>query len=230
MKQSKLLDSERKGFPTNSQWADIYCLSSLPCSVHLLERLSSFILPENLVVSGMRKYPARLCQVSPASCVQALSPSLEIRKTCCVRPWHSHINALSSRLLSTLPSAVAAFPSPAHQSGNAEFWHWPPAYPGLLQNPISKSGFHICLHRVLWGCWTQSGRGVCSHKPGIQCCQWAVFHKNNDLFICPIHKKCLTKISYSSLCQFSLSLLFLLSEAASFEWGIINEDHLPLIE
>lgn len=77
--------------------------------MHLLERLSSFILPENLVVFGMRKYPAKLCQVSPASCVQALSPSLEIRKTCCVRPWHSHINALSSRLLSTLPSLLLHF-------------------------------------------------------------------------------------------------------------------------
>lgn len=144
-----------------------------------------------------------------------------------VRPWHSHsINSLSSRLLST-PSS--AFPSPAHQSDKGESWHWPPAHPGLLQSQTSKSGFHICFHRVIWGRWTQSARGVCSHNSGILCCQWAVFHKNY-LFICVIHKKCLTKISYSSLCQFSLGLLFLLSEAASFEWGIINEDHLPLIE
>lgn len=38
------LDTERRGFPTSSQWTDIYHLSSLPCSVHLLERVPSFIL------------------------------------------------------------------------------------------------------------------------------------------------------------------------------------------
>lgn len=124
VKQSKLLDSERKGFPTNSQWADIYYLSSLPCSVQLLERVPSFILPENLVVSGMRKYPTRLCQVSP--CVQALNLSLQIRKKC--SGWvHGTVTTLTPSPPGSspcLPTAIAAFPSPAHQSDNAESWHW----------------------------------------------------------------------------------------------------------
>lgn len=104
MKLSKLLDSGRKGFPTNSQWADICYLSSLPCSVEQLETIIPFILPENLVAPGIRRYQTSLCQVSPALCMHHLTLSSQIRSVLCARPWRSHeINALSSNLLSVPP-------------------------------------------------------------------------------------------------------------------------------
>lgn len=106
MKQSKLLDSGRKRFPTNSQWTDIYCLSSLPCSVQQWERIILFIFPKNLVVLGIRRYQTSLCQVSPAPRVDALTLSLQIRSVLCTRPWHSHkMNSLSPKLLSMPPAS-----------------------------------------------------------------------------------------------------------------------------
>lgn len=106
MKRSKLLDSGRKRFPTNSQWTDIYCLSSLPCSVQQRERIILFIFPKNLVVLGIRRYQTSLCQVSPAPRVDDLTLSLQIRSVLCTRPWHSYKrNSLSPKLLSMPPDS-----------------------------------------------------------------------------------------------------------------------------
>lgn len=96
MKQSKLLDSGRIGFPTSSQWTDIYYLSSLPCSMEQLERITPLILPENLVVPGIRRYQTSMCQVSPGLCVHSHTLSVQIRNVLCMRLRHSHkINPLS---------------------------------------------------------------------------------------------------------------------------------------
>lgn len=69
----------------------------------------------NLLLSGMRKHQTRVCQVSPAPCVQALKLFLtDMENVLCVRPWHSHsINSLSSRLLSKPSHCYCCISSPS---------------------------------------------------------------------------------------------------------------------
>lgn len=109
--RAKLLDSGRKGFPTSSQWADIYYLSSLPCSVEQLERITPLILPENLVVPGIRRYQTSMCQVSPGLCVHSHTLSVQIRNALCTRLRHSHKNQSPLHAF-VLSLSTALFQSP----------------------------------------------------------------------------------------------------------------------
>lgn len=200
MKQSKLLDTERRGFPTSSQWADIYHLSALPCPVHLLERLPSFILELPFVwyeKTSSKAGPG----ISSPMCSGSQPFLTDKENVLCVRPWHSHnINSLSSRLLSTPFHCYCCISSPSTPKWQCWILTLTPSLARVSAEPNLQIRVSHLLPQSTLGCWTQSVRGVCLHNPDILCCQWAVFDEKNDLFICPIHKKILTKISYSSLC------------------------------
>lgn len=230
IRKSRLIDLGRETVQAFGFWKE-WISNQLSVSWYLLPVITSllcapigegslFYFPQELGCVWYEKISSKAVPgISSPLCSGSQALLTDKENVLCVRPWHSHnINSLSSRLLCTPSLCCCCISFPCTLKDNAESWHWPPGYAGLLQNQTSKSGLHVCFHRVFWGGWTQSGRGICSHNPGILCCHWAVFHKKNYLFIYPTHKKCLTKIFYSSFCQFSLSLLFLLSEAASFEW------------